>query len=209
MENIVNNNNIIKENEKSILEENKQKSIDEAKIKNKLLNNKEILGKSKTIKVNNESQKLINYTKNRDINNNNNNNYINKSIVLQEQINCLSNRNQIMKNKLSIFLKLMKQYSNKLNTLIINNDKNTNEEDIINTLSRLNNMLNDPKLKDDVFEITQILLDDLSKNNILNNGNIYKDLSLNELYEDQKDIKRFSWWKFQDSYDSQYFTFYI
>ena len=94
----------------------------------------------------------------------------NKNSLLQDEINLLTNKNEIMKNNLVIFLKLMREYSNKLTTLMNEySGNNKNGNDIINTLSRLNNMLNDPKLKEDVFEITQILLEDSSNNDIDNN----------------------------------------
>ena len=99
-------------------------------------------------------------------------NTVNKSSLLKEQVNTLRSKNKDMKNKLIIFLKLMRQYSIKLNTLLNNkNDinKNENKDDIINTLTRLNNMLNNPKLNKDVFEITQILLEDSYKNSIEHN----------------------------------------
>ena len=105
-------------------------------------------------------------------------NTVNKSSLLKEQVNTLRSKNKDMKNKLIIFLKLMRQYSIKLNTLLNNkNDinKNENKDDIINTLTRLNNILNNPKLNKDVFEITQILLEDSYKNSIehnINNKNI-------------------------------------
>ena len=105
-------------------------------------------------------------------------NTVNKSSLLKEQVNTLRSKNKDMKNKLIIFLKLMRQYSIKLNELLNNkNDinKNENKDDIINTLTRLNNILNNPKLNKDVFEITQILLEDSYKNSIehnINNKNI-------------------------------------
>ncbi len=93
----------------------------------------------------------------------------NKNSLLQDEINSLTNKNEIMKNKLIIFLKLMREYSHKLTALMNEHSgNNKNRNDIINTLSRLNNMLNDPKLKEDVFEITQIILEDSPKNNIDN-----------------------------------------
>ena len=105
----------------------------------------------------------------------------NKSSLLQDEINSLTNKNEIMKNKLTIFLKLMREYSHKLTALMNEHSgNNKNENDIINTLSRLNNMLNDPKLKEDVFEITQIILEDSSKNNSDNNFKT-------ELFNRQKD----------------------
>ena len=94
----------------------------------------------------------------------------NKNSLLQDEINSLTNKNELMKNKLIIFLKLMREYSHKLTALMNEpSGNNKNRNDIINTLSRLNNMLNDPKLKEDVFEITQIILEDSSKNNINDN----------------------------------------
>ena len=94
--------------------------------------------------------------------------------MLQNQIKELKIRSKTMKNKLTIFLKLMKKYSSKLTTLAQlssnNNIDNNNNPDmkinsinneIQSTLSQLNNMLNNPKLNEDIFELA-----DLTNNNI-------------------------------------------
>ncbi len=180
--NVINCKSKIYEEEKKNMNETKQKPIDT--INDNINNNNYIYIKKNNNIIENNSNKRNN---NLDLNLNNIGNnkfktqtelnteddkYI-KNNLLQEQINSLNDKNNIMKNKLVIFLKLMRQYSHKLTALINNNDNNnnninTNEADIINTLSRLNKMLNDPKLNKDVFEITQILLDDSTKDNIEN-----------------------------------------
>ena len=96
--------------------------------------------------------------------------------VLQNQINDLKIKSQNMKDKLTIFLKLMKKYSFKLTTLAKNDSLNNNSEgkkNIINkeiksTLSQLNKMLNNPKLNEDIFEITDLTIKNVSQNNELN-----------------------------------------
>ena len=121
--------------------------------------------------------------------------------VLQNQVKELKIRSKTMKEKLTIFLKLMKKYSSKLTTLTnlstnnnINNQKNKgvpyNKRNSINneiqsTLSQLNNMLNNPKLNEDIFELPD-LTTDLTNNNIsinintTNNNNIEDKLNLNQ-----------------------------
>ena len=177
------------ENEKININENNQKSLDQKEKLNKL--NNFIYRKKKNKSLNKEN---ISYKKN---NNSicNTISTINKSMILQEQINSLNNKNQVMKNKLIIFLKLMRQYSNKLTALINNNDNinvNDNEKDIANTLSRLNKMLNDPKLNKDVFEINQKLLEDSNKNSIeTKNEGILKDIEkVNEKKESKNENEK-------------------
>ena len=162
----------------------KNKTYDEnekTNINNNLIFNKQFhnyIYKKKNNKYN-KSLNIENNLSNKSINNICDTiNTVNKSSLLKEQVNTLRSKNKDMKNKLIIFLKLMRQYSIKLNTLLNNkNDinKNENKDDIINTLTRLNNILNNPKLNKDVFEITQILLEDSYKNSIehnINNKNI-------------------------------------
>lgn len=86
--------------------------------------------------------------------------------ILKNQIKELKIRSKAMKDKLTIFLKLMKKYSSKLTTLTnlsnnnISNNKNKNNpyikrnpinNEIQSTLSQLNNMLNSPKLNEDIL----------------------------------------------------------
>ncbi len=162
----------------------KNKTYDEnekTNINNNLIFNKQFhnyIYKKKNNKYN-KSLNIENNLSNKSINNICDTiNTVNKSSLLKEQVNTLRSKNKDMKNKLIIFLKLMRQYSIKLNELLNNkNDinKNENKDDIINTLTRLNNILNNPKLNKDVFEITQILLEDSYKNSIehnINNKNI-------------------------------------
>ena len=144
-----NGSNIIDDN--NFLYRNKEKGYSNDKIYKR--NNIKSLEENKSNNINIYSKKIKN-----------------KNSLLQDEINSLTNKNELMKNKLIIFLKLMREYSHKLTALMNEQSgNNKNRNDIINTLSRLNNMLNDPKLKEDVFEITQIILEDSSKNNINDN----------------------------------------
>ena len=144
-----NGSNIIDDN--NVLYRNKEKGYSNDKIYKR--NNIKALEENKSNNINIYSKKIKN-----------------KNSLLQDEINSLTNKNELMKNKLIIFLKLMREYSHKLTALMNEpSGNNKNRNDIINTLSRLNNMLNDPKLKEDVFEITQIILEDSSKNNINDN----------------------------------------
>ena len=144
-----NGSNIIDDN--NVLYRNKEKGYSNDKIYKR--NNIKALEENKSNNINIYSKKIKN-----------------KNSLLQDEINSLTNKNELMKNKLIIFLKLMREYSHKLTALMNEQSgNNKNRNDIINTLSRLNNMLNDPKLKEDVFEITQIILEDSSKNNINDN----------------------------------------
>ena len=144
-----NGSNIIDDN--NVLYRNKEKGYSNDKIYKR--NNIKALEENKSNNINIYSKKIKN-----------------KNSLLQDEINSLTNKNELMKNKLIIFLKLMREYSHKLTALMNEpSGNNKNRNDIINTLSRLNNMLNDPKLKEDVFEITQIILEDSSKNNIVDN----------------------------------------
>ena len=94
--------------------------------------------------------------------------------ILQKQIRDLKIKSQNMKDKLIIFLKLMKKYSFKLTTLTKSNSRNNNTKEkksIINneiksTLSQLNKMLNNPKLNEDIFDLQDITLNNnLTTNN--------------------------------------------
>ena len=98
----------------------------------------------------------------------NTNNYYNENFLidndninnLENEIESLKENNKIIKDKSTIFLQLMKQYSNKLSALINNNNNDisncSNKNEIKSTLIRLNQILNNPKLKEN-FEITNIL----------------------------------------------------
>ena len=104
--------------------------------------------------------------------------------ILQNQVKELKNRSKTMKDKLTIFLKLMKKYSSKLTTLTnltnnnsaqnttnLNKNKNSINKEIQSTLSQLNNMLNNPKLNEDIFDLPDITTTDLTNNNISININ--------------------------------------
>ena len=119
-------------------------------------------------KLKNKNKKILNIsTTNSNLNSNEKNN--SNESILQNQINELKIKSQNMKDKLIIFLKLMKKYSFKLTTLTKNNSRNNNskekksviDKEIKSTLSQLNKMLNNPKLNEDIFD-----LPDLTINNI-------------------------------------------
>ena len=176
--------NYYAENEKTNINETKQKTFD----KNECNLTNFIYKKKNNKSINNSNNKSLNLNNITDIYNEN----INKSNLLRDQINSLNNKNQIMKSKLVIFLKLMRQYSNKITALINNNKNNGNasEVDLINTLSRLNKILNDPKLNKDVFEITQILLEDsFNKKNNSNEIEIKENSKENEINKLNHNIK--------------------
>ena len=111
------------------------------------------------IKKNNKNNMTTKYNTNNYYNENflNDNDNINN---LENEIESLKENNKIIKDKSTIFLKLMKQYSNKLSALINNNNNDisncSNKNEIKSTLIRLNQILNNPKLKEN-FEITNIL----------------------------------------------------
>jgi hypothetical protein len=113
--------------------------------------------------------------------------------ILQNQVKELKNRSKTMKDKLTIFLKLMKKYSSKLTTLTnlttnnstqnttnLNKNKNSINKEIQSTLSQLNNMLNNPKLNEDIFELPDITTTDLTNNNISININTTNNNSTEE-----------------------------
>ena len=100
-----------------------------------------------------EQNKFMNYYQ---LSSEKNNNYLKSENenVLQIQIKDFKIKSQNMKDKLTIFLKLMKKYSFKLTTLAKNSSRNNNSKEknnVINieiksTLSQLNRMLNNQKL---------------------------------------------------------------
>jgi hypothetical protein len=131
---------------------------------------------------------------------NNNNNYIKggKESKLQKQIKDLKIKSQNMKEKLTIFLKLMKKYSSKLTTLAKNNfGKNINEEkkgiinkEIKSTLTQLNKMLNNPKLNEDIFEIEDITMNNISSNydlSLINPNNNFNIITTNPTLSNNKE----------------------
>ena len=103
-----------------------------------------------------------------------------------------------MKDKLTIFLKLMKKYSSKLSTLARNNfGKNSNEEkkgiinkEIKSTLRQLNKMLNNPKLNEDIFEIEDLTMNNISSNydlSLTNPNNNYNLITTNQTLSNNKE----------------------
>ncbi len=140
--------------------------------------------KEKNININNS-----NYNE-RNISKNNYSNYYQISTkscngnesILQNQIKDLKIKSQNMKDKLTIFLKLMKKYSSKLTTLANSNSrnnfiekKNTINKEIQSTLSQLNKMLNNPKLNEDIFN-----LQDITINHNINNDSNYNNIITNQ-----------------------------
>ena len=140
--------------------------------------------KEKNININNS-----NYNE-RNISKNNYSNYYQISTkscngnesILQNQIKDLKIKSQNMKDKLTIFLKLMKKYSSKLTTLANSNSrnnliekKNTINKEIQSTLSQLNKMLNNPKLNEDIFNLQEITI-----NHNINNDSNYNNIITNQ-----------------------------
>lgn len=83
----------------------------------------------------------------------------------------------------------MRQYANKLTELINNNNNDDANINIANTLSRLTDILNNPKLNKDVFEITQLLIEDSFKNN--NEKNLWRQLIKEQNKKEKKDYNIF------------------
>jgi hypothetical protein len=110
-----NGSNIIDDN--NFLYRNKEKGYSNDKIYKR--NNIKTLEENKSNNINIYSKKIKN-----------------KNSLLQDEINSLTNKNELMKNKLIIFLKLMREYSHKLTALMNEHSgNNKNRNDIINTLS--------------------------------------------------------------------------
>ena len=185
-------NNFRIESEKTNNEESENKN-------NKKNFNKKILNINTTSSIYNEKNKskdnFINYYQLSSENNNNIKKKSNESI-LQNQIKDLKIKSQNMKDKLIIFLKLMKKYSFKLTTLTKSNSRNNNSKEkktIINneiksTLSQLNKMLNNPKLNEDIFDLQDITINNDEMLNITNqlctNYNLISTISNNKNDED-------------------------
>ena len=180
----------MQESEKTNNENMNYNDIDLSKIKNK---------KSLNINTNisnyNEKNNIIQnkYMDYYQISQEKNKNYFNgeKESKLQKQIKDLKIKSQNMKDKLTIFLKLMKKYSSKLSTLARNNfGKNSNEEkkgiinkEIKSTLRQLNKMLNNPKLNEDIFEIEDLTMNNISSNydlSLTNPNNNYNLITTNQ-----------------------------
>ena len=180
--------------------ESEKTNNEESEKKNNNKNfNKKILNINTTSSIYNEKNKskdnFINYYQLSSENNNNIKKKSNESI-LQNQIKDLKIKSQNMKDKLIIFLKLMKKYSFKLTTLTKSNSRNNNSKEkktIINneiksTLSQLNKMLNNPKLNEDIFDLQDITINNDEMLNITNqlctNYNLISTISNNKNDED-------------------------
>ena len=120
---------------------------------------------------------------------------------LQKEINDLKARSKLMKDKLSIFIKLMQKYTYKLTSLtnISNNNNNyfnkrninkkeisvsSSNQELITTLTQLNKMLNNPKLNEDIFNVTEITPPKTSKQQ-LRNGEITAKNEDDKLFQQQ------------------------
>ena len=176
------NNNIIWNNQKKI---NKKKYNNNIRLEsektndeqnNENINNNNNFNKKKlNINTNNSNYNSKNkYINNYQLSSENNIKKNSNESILQKQIRDLKIKSQNMKDKLIIFLKLMKKYSFKLTTLTKSNSRNNNTKEkksIINneiksTLSQLNKMLNNPKLNEDIFDLRDITLNNnLTTNN--------------------------------------------
>ena len=172
------NNNIKLESEKT-----NDENINENIIYNNNFNKKKLNINTNNPNYNSKNKYINNYQLSSENNKNNINLKKNSNeSILQKQIRDLKIKSQNMKDKLIIFLKLMKKYSFKLTTLTKSNSRNNNSKEkksIINneiksTLSQLNKMLNNPKLNEDIFD-----LQDISMNNMNNNLTTNNDEMLN------------------------------
>ena len=98
------------------------------------------------------------------------------------------------KDKIIVFIKLVRKYGKKLSTLSnllpLNNDKNNIFNEIYNTINQFCQMIFNPKLNENTFEMSEILITEDSIKNNLVNDNIYtlnfnnkKDNNINFNYE--------------------------
>ena len=81
------------------------------------------------------------------------------------------------KDKIIVFIKLVRKYGKKLSTLSnllpLNNDKNNIFNEIYNTINQFCQMIFNPKLNENTFEMSEILITEDSIKNNLVNDNIY------------------------------------
>ena len=88
------------------------------------------------------------------------------------------------KDKIIVFIKLVRKYGKKLSTLSnllpLNNDKNNIFNEIYNTINEIYNTINqfcqmifNPKLNENTFEMSEILITENSIKNNFVNDNIY------------------------------------
>ena len=187
----------MQESEKTNNENMNYNDIDLSKIKNKKSLNINTNISNYNEKNNIFQNKYVDYYQ---ISQEKNKNYFNgeKESKLQKQIKDLKIKSQNMKDKLTIFLKLMKKYSSKLSTLARNNfGKNSNEEkkgiinkEIKSTLRQLNKMLNNPKLNEDIFEIEDLTMNNISSNydlSLTNPNNNYNLITTNQTLSNNKE----------------------
>ena len=128
---------------------------------------------------NKNNKTLYNSTSNNNINFDNLNNKYH--LLLSENESLKSEKNNL-KEKIYIFMKLIKNYSKKLNLIISiqNNYKENNvNSELTKTIIKLNELLNDSKLNENIFQIKQF-----TPENTFENEKIYK----NQILANKNDI---------------------
>ena len=116
--------------------------------------------------------------------NRNSNNYLNKkNDLITYDFDNLKFENKLLKEKIYIFLKLIRNYSKKLNFLsniIMKLKKKTKENNIYKeltlTINNLNKLINNPKLNENIFKIKRITPEQTieNENKLINKSSINK-----------------------------------
>ena len=100
-------------------------------------------------------------------------------IYLKNELELLKDKSTKSKEKMTLFIKLVKKYAKKLLTLSkllpLNTNMNNNENnifiDIYNTINQFNQMIFNPKLNENIFEISDLLTtEDSVKHNLINDS---------------------------------------
>ena len=163
--------------------------IEKQKSSNNILNNKANEDIINLISDNSNTYVENIYKNNENMNKYYNLIYENKISLLESEINDLQIKKQSMKENIIIFLNSIKNYSYKLSSLIenisdVNYSLNSNEfQEIKLTIFNLNNTLNNPKLNEDFFEMTQFTNFYENEDNKLTKNN-----TDNETYNKNKSI---------------------
>ena len=100
-------------------------------------------------------------------------------IYLKNELELLKDKSTKSKEKMTLFIKLVKKYAKKLLTLSkllpLNSNMNNNENniftDIYNTINQFNQMIINSKLNENIFEISELLTtEDSVKHNLTNDS---------------------------------------
>ena len=181
--------NNLKLNKKNDIKYKINSYIEKQKSSNNILNNKANEDIINLISDNSNTYVENIYKNNENMNKYYNLIYENKISLLESEINDLQIKKQSMKENIIIFLNSIKNYSYKLSSLIenisdVNYLLNSNEfQEIKLTIFNLNNTLNNPKLNEDFFEMTQFTNFYENEDNKLTKNN-----TDNETYNKNKSI---------------------